>query len=153
MSLQTFLNNSTVPFIRYGLGATDNDAVVFQDAGRSGNLLAGTVMSKIAATGKWVPFTDETAVDGSAIPLGVLMGMDILEADIIAGDVVDIPILVGAGVFIDQNQLVFENSLSLATVIGSAVTAPILVQTAKEYLANVGIRVEDTVDITSFENA
>ena len=44
-------------------------AVIAQDAGRTEDLLSRTLMAKIAATGKWVPFTDETATESIGIIL------------------------------------------------------------------------------------
>jgi hypothetical protein len=73
-------------------------------------------MGKVAATGKWVPFTDETATDGSAVPQGIYMGDDIPAADIVAGDVEDVPILVH-GMKFNEDKLVIENSKTLDTIV------------------------------------
>lgn len=154
MGVQVRQNNSSVPFIRFAFpGAIDQLAVIAQDAGRSAVLAFATLMAKVAATGKWVPFTDETATDGSAIPAGIYIGPDIAAADIVAGDVSENQILLGAA-FIDLNQLVIENSKTLATVIDATGGADnIFIQTVRDYLAMRGLFVEDTVDISSFENA
>ena len=154
MTVQARLNNSSVPFIRFAYpGALEQLAIIAQDAGRSAVLAFGTLMAKIAATQKWVPFTDETAVDGSAVPAGIYVGPDIAAADIVAGDVSENQILVGAA-FIDLNQLVIENSKTLDTVIDATGGADnIVIQTVRDFLANRGIFVEDTVDISAFENA
>lgn len=154
MSVQTDLNNSTVPFLRFpNPGAINTTAIIAQDAGRAIPLAPLTLMAKIAASQKWVPFTDETAVDGSAIPAGIFLGSSIPSADIVAGDITDNQILVGAA-FVDLNQLIIENSKTLDTVIDATGGADnINIQTVRDYLANRGIFVEDTVDISSFENA
>ena len=154
MTVQARQNNSSVPFIRFAFpGAIDQLAVIAQDAGRSAVLAYRTVMAKVAATEKWVPFTDETATDGSAIPAGIYVGPDIAAADIVAGDVSENQILVGAA-FVDLNQLVIENSKTLATVINATGGADnIFIQTVRDYLAMRALFVEDTVDISSFENA
>ena len=154
MTIQSRSNNSSVPFIRFAYpGALEQLAIILQDAGRSAVLAFGTVMAKVAATQKWVPFTDETAVNGSAVPAGIYIGPDIAAADIVAGDVTENQILVGAA-FIDLNQLVIENSKTLDTVINATGGADnILIQTVRDFLANRGIFAEDTVDISSFENA
>ena len=154
MSVQSRQNNSSVPFIRFAYpGALEQLAIIAQDAGRSTVLAFGTLMAKIAATQKWVPFTDETAVDGSAVPAGIYIGPNIAAADIVAGDVSENQILVGAAL-IDLNQLVIENSKTLDTVINATGGADnIVIQTVRDFLANRGIFVEDTVDISAFENA
>lgn len=154
MSLQNSLNNNTVPFIRHGLAISEADAILLQDAGRSVPLLAGTVMAKVAATQKWVPFTNETAIDGTGVPLGILMSDDVLAATLVAGDVTDVSILTGAGVLVDEGQVVIENAKTLATVILATTGIDnVFTQTVKDYLANVGIRMYGTVDVSSFENA
>lgn len=156
MAVQVKLDNTTVPFIKFGIGAALHNATLLQDAGRVIPLAPNTLMAKVAASQKWVPFTDETAVDGSAIPQGIYMGPEIAAADLVAGDVVDAMILVGAGVFVDKNLLVIENSKLLTTVInsnlaGTGTATPIFVQTVEDYLNNKGIFIEDTVDISSYE--
>ena len=153
MTVQSSLNNSSVPFIRFANPAViDGVAVLLQDAGRAAALEPFTLMAKVAASQKWVPFTDETAVDGSAIPAGIYLGASIAAADLVAGDVVDASILVGAAL-IDLNQLVIESAKTLDTVIEATGGADnINIQTVRDYLANRGIFVEDTVDISSFEN-
>lgn len=149
MAVQVRLDNDTVPFIRNGVAATANDATIAQDAGRTAVLAPFTLMAKVAASQKWVPFTDETATDGTAIPQGIYIGQEIAAATIVAGDVTDQVILVGAWVFVDKTQLVIENSKLLTTVITVGTTD---LRTVEDHLANRGIFMEDTVDISSFEN-
>lgn len=153
MGVQVSRDNNTVPFIRFpNPAAIISDAIIAQDGGRAIPLAPITLMAKIAATQKWVPFTDETAVNGSAIPQGVYLGPSIAAADIVAGDVTDNQILVGAA-FVDLNQLIIENSKTLDTVINATGGADnINIQTVRDYLANRGIFVEDTDDISRFEN-
>ena len=79
-------------------------------------------MAMIAATGKWVPFTDETAIDGTAKPAGIYdpenyVG-DIPAAELVAGDIVDVPIIIWGATF-DKDRLIIENSLTLDTVIAA----------------------------------
>lgn len=152
MSIQSSINNNTIPFIRFAYpGAIDNAAVILQDAGRATPLAPYTLMTKVAATQKWVPFTDETATDGTAIPQGIYVGPSIAAASIVAGDVTDNQILVGAA-FIDEAQLIIENSKTLATVINATGGADnINIKTVRDYLADKGIFVEATVDISGFQ--
>jgi len=153
MGVQVSRDNSTVPFIRFPFpGAIDTEAIIAQDGGRAIPLAPLTVMAKVAATQKWVPFTNEAALDGSAIPQGVYLGPSIPAADIVAGDIVDNQILTGAA-FVDLNQLIIENSKTLDTIINATGGADnINIQTVRDYLANRAIFVEDTVDISGFEN-
>jgi hypothetical protein len=150
MPVQARTDNSVVPFIRFGLGVSELDAVIAQDEARVDPLVYGTLMAKVAASQQWVPFTDETAVDGSALPQGIYLGNDIAAADIAAGDVEDCAILVGSNVLIDVEQLVIENSKTLDTIID---TGTVEARTVKDQLAMRGIFCEDTVDISSYENA
>ena len=152
MSVQASSNNNSVPFIRFANPAViDEEAVLSQDAGRSAVLASKTLMAKIAATQKWEPFTDETATDGTALPQGIYVGPDIAAADLVAGDVVDNQILVGAAL-IDANQLVIENSKTLDTVINATGGADnINIKTVRDYLADKGLFVEDTTDISDFQ--
>jgi hypothetical protein len=149
MALQTRLDVDLTPLIRGGQSAVEQNAILLTDAGRSVPLVFGTLLSKVAASGKYVPFTDETATDGSALPSGVYLGPDIPAADIVAGDVLDIPVLVGNGVYIDENKVTIENSKLFTTVIGAA---SVNARTVKDQLRWGGIFTVDTVDISSFEN-
>ena len=150
MAVQNSTNNSTVPFVRSGISYSKEDQVLLQDAGRSADLAPFTLLAKVAASGKWVPFTDETATDGTAIPSAVYLGDTIAQADIVAGDVTGFgPILVGGACTVDDGQLVIENSKTLGTVIGAT---SVNARTVNDELRNKGIFVEDTVDIDEFEN-
>lgn len=152
MQVQVQNNNSNIPFIRDGIRYTEQ-ATLAQDAGRSAVLAFGTVMAKVAATQKWVPFTSETATDGTSTPTGIFIGADVTAAALVAGDVLDAPILVGGACLVDNGQVVIENSKTLATVLTTGTTTVIQIITVKDALAQVGIFVSDTVDITSFENS
>jgi len=148
-AVQVRQDNDVTPFIRYGMGTTKNDAVILQDAGRTEPLLYGTLMAKIAATGKWVPFTDETATDGSAIPQGFFVGSEVPAAALVAGDVTDVPILIGIDCIVSRSKIVMENSKTLDTVITVGTTD---LRTVEDRLADRGLFIEDSVDISSFEN-
>ena len=148
MGVESRLNNSILAFILAGLGLTRTDQTLLTDAGRSADLVFGTLLAKVAATQKWVPFTDETATDGTASPQGVYIGPDIASADIVAGDITDLPVLIGDAV-VDVNQLVIENSKTLDTIIGAT---SVNARTVRDQLAFRGIFAEDTVNISDFEN-
>lgn len=149
MGVQTSIQNKNLAFILSGLALAISDAVLLQDAGRgSVALVFGTLMAKVAASQKWVPFTDETATDGTANPQGIFIGADVTGAALVAGDVLDASILVGDAI-VDLNQLVIENSKTLGTIIG---VTSVNARTVRDQLAFRGIFAEDTVNISSFEN-
>jgi hypothetical protein len=150
MSVQNDINVSNIPFILSGVGLSRDDQVILTDAGRAAPLVPFTVMSKVAATGKWVPFTNEAATNGTAIPQGIYLGDAIAAADIVAGDVSDVFILVGKDVTVDVDQIIIENAKTLDTVITIGTTD---LRTVRDHLATRGIFTEETVDISSFENA
>jgi hypothetical protein len=147
MGVQTRTDLTNQPFRLEGTGKSIN-AVLLQDAGRGTTALErNTLMAQIAASGKWVPFSDETATDGSQFPRGIIEAT-VTGAELVAGDVEDIPILVG-DITVDQNQLVIENSKTLATVIN----VPANINTRVDsFLRSVGIYLQDTIDADGFEN-
>lgn len=144
--VQVSQNVTNQAFVLEGPALTIENVTFLQDAGRGAVALAPyTVLSRVSASGKYVPFTDETAVDGSERPIAISTA-EIAGADLVAGDVtgqvvfVQIPLL-------DKNQLVIENSKLLTTIITS------LLLTVEEALRQTNIFVEDTTDIDGFENA
>jgi hypothetical protein len=146
-SVEARIDVTNVAFILDGTGQYKDDETVAQDAGRSGDMVAKTVMAYNPTTKKWEPWTDETASDGTQFPRAILLDT-LAEADIQAGDIVGVPLLVG-GVITDVDQLVFENSLALDTVINS----PAGINTsAEDKLRECGLAVEYTINIDEFEN-
>lgn len=150
MSVQNSAENSTVPFIRSGVTLAREAETILQDAGRVAPLVQNTLMAQIAATKKWVPFTDETAVDGSAIARGIYVGDDIPAADLVAGDVVDVPIIVaGAAATFTADDLTIENAKTLDTVVDAAT---VNAHRVEDDLARIGLFAESSVNIDEFEN-
>lgn len=149
MSVQNRADNSSVPFIRSGLTFSKEAEIIAQDGGRSTALAKNTVMAQNATTKKWEPWTDIAATDGTAIPKGIYLGDEILAATLVAGDVVDSPMLVGGNCTVDTDQLVFENSLTLDTILA---TASIEARRSEDELNKIGIFPESTVDVDGFEN-
>ena len=66
------------------------DLVIAQDAGRTAVLAFGTLLAKVAASGKYTPFINEAAVDGTALPVAIYLGPEISAADLVAGDIEDV---------------------------------------------------------------
>ena len=148
MAVQVRLDNINVAFYLDDSALAELDVTLLQDAGRSVPLACGTVMTKVAASQKWVPLTDLAAVDGTSIPLGIYVGNDIAAADLVAGDVTDITMIVGRTV-LDVAQLVLENSLTFDDIVTVGTTSLL---TVKDYLAMLGIYLETTTAISAFEN-
>jgi len=145
MAAQTRTDYTNFPFVLSGEPLVKTAETLLTDAGRSAALVKNTLMSKISASGKWVPFTDNTASDGSEFPAGIIKA-DVSAAELVAGDVPDIPIIVGGEITIDVNQLVIENSKTLADVITSSGL------TVGDELERHNIYVEATRAIDEFEN-
>jgi len=144
MAVQVKTDLSNKPFILTLNPLVKDAEVVVQDAGRSGNMVINTLMAFDPATSKWNSFTNETATDGTQFPRGILL-KTLTEAEIKAGDVADVPILVGEAV-VDSAQLVIENSKTLNTVIN----VPTNFNTAvEEFLRMLNIYMESTIDITA----
>jgi hypothetical protein len=147
--MENYADVTNRPFILSDDSLVKEAETVVQDAARgTADMERFTLMSYDPATGKWSPFIDETAIDGTQIPMGILLAK-ILAADIVAGDVVDSPILVGRAV-IDSGQLVIEASKTLATVVNVPTN---LNKTVEELLRWVGIFCAATIAIEEFENA
>jgi hypothetical protein len=150
MAVQARLNIDTTDFIIREMPAhREDNAIIAEDAGRATDLLQYTLMGKVAATEKWVPFTDETATDGSAENFGIYMGADIAAADIVAGDVIDNAIIY-RGLRFDEDKLVIENSKTLATVIGATT---IHAHTVRDGLHDQDLIPQKTQTATDYENA
>lgn len=99
----------------------------------------------VTANGKSVPF-DATAVDGSEIPEGIFMGADIAAADLVAGDVLDNPVIY-SGLKFDEDKLVFDNgSDTIDTLLATGRT----IRAELELMGLIGQTVDRT---TNYENA
>lgn len=124
MTAQYRQDLSSAPLILGGVGIKKSGQTILTDGSRTATLYRNTVMAKVTASGKWVPWTDIDAVNGAAYPRGIYVGPDITAAALAAGDVTGCDILVGgAGCLVDKNLLVFENSLSLTTHVDLAALA------------------------------
>lgn len=151
MAVQSRLNIDVTPFFLSGSNIYKDNETILQDAGRSEDLVTYTLMAQISATKKWVPFTDETATDGSAIAKGIYIGDDIPAADLVAGDVTSVPIVVGGSVAtFAGDKLIIENSKTLDTVVAAGTVNEHRVE---DDINRIGLYSESTVDASSYENA
>jgi hypothetical protein len=147
---QAQTNNDVRSFYQFGEPLEEINETILQDAGRSGDLVAFTLMAYNPTSAKWVPFTNEAATDGTAYPAGFVT-QTYTEAAIIAGDIVDVPIIVGGlGLGIDKNRLVIENSKTLDTIINVPTN---MNTTVEQALRRIGIFVSATSDATAPQNA
>ncbi len=148
-NVQTEIDNSTVPFIRFsGPAAIQQDGILLQDAGRGAvALVQYTLLAYNPTSKKFVPYTNNAATDGTAHPAGIYLGPDITGADIVAGDIADLLVLVGSA-FYDVDQLTIENSKTLDTIITVGTTD---LRSVREHLRTLSLFDEDTIDASSFE--
>lgn len=149
-SVQVSQDVTNIPVVLFG-DAFHEIAILEQDSGRGTTALENyTVMAKVVASQKWVPYTDEAATDGSAIPLGILVSGEVTGAALVAGDVASVSIIVGGNVTVDAALLVFENSTALDDIFA---TGTIYATSVKDQLANIGIFTEATVAVSAAENS
>lgn len=146
MSVQARSDNTNLPFVLHGLAVSVSNGILLQNAGRTADLKFGTVMAKSASTGKWAPLSDLASTTGSALPQGFYVGPDIPFADIVAGDVTDLSIIVNDAI-VDIQQLVLENSLTLDSIID---TGTVNARTVRDQLAFRGLIAEETTYISEF---
>lgn len=152
MAVQTRVNNDTTPFILGGQSLIKK-GVIAQNAARTTVLKKHTVLAQVASTGKYTPYVSGTTTTGASVPSAIYLGDDIAAADLVAGDVGDLDILVGGGCLVDKNQVVFDDgTLSNTTVVNGAAANPYFVVTAEKCLSLFGIFQQDTIDISEIEN-
>lgn len=145
MSVQVTTQNTTEDLYMSGMAISKDQETLLQDAERTAPLVFGTIMAKVAASGKWVPLTNVAATNGEAIARGIFVGADVAAADLVAGDVVDQPIVVGGdALVVDENLITLENSLTLATVVGATLEQ----RTIEDDLISVGIFAGESISIT-----
>jgi hypothetical protein len=139
--VQTEQNLDNTPFLLSGTAIKTTSATIRQiDPHTEGDIKQFTVMSKNATTKKWEPFINEAAEDGTAIPQGIYVGADILQATVEAADVVNVEIVIGGNIMVAEEKLVLENSKTLDTIIViGEVGSPQDERTVRDRLQSVGI--------------
>jgi len=151
MALQAKLDNTTVPFVRTGLAATDQTGTLLQDGGRSeGAILQFTVMAFNPTSKKYVPFSNAGDTNGENVPAGIFLGDDVAQQATIDGDVVDFMVLISDAYF-DESQLVFDaaGAITLDTVVTVATNN---IKTVRQLLLEIGLIAQSTIDTSGFEN-
>lgn len=151
MSLQAKIDNTTVPFVRTGLAATDQTGILLQDGSRSdGAILQFTVMAFNPTSKKYVPYIAAGNTSGENVPAGIYLGDDVAQQATIDGDVVDFMVLI-ADAYFDENQIVFDaaGSITFDTVVTVATNN---IKTVRQLLLELGLIAQSTIDTSSFEN-
>jgi len=145
VQVQTDLTNH--PYIVDGVPFVKR-VTIKQDAGRSGAMVKGTIMAYDTTNKKYVPLTDVAATDGTQFPKAILLE-DQTEAAIKAGDITNVPMIVGGrGLVMNEDLLTWENSLTKDSII----TVPTNLKIAAwEWLLQIGIVFVDTQEGTSYE--
>jgi hypothetical protein len=133
----------TTPLIIGGSPMISYETII-QDGGRSGDMVYGTILGQIGASRKWRPVSPAVS-DGAQFPRAVLM-RTLLEADIIAGDIDDVPLARGGGeaIVVDKNQIVWEGATTQDTLVNDPTN---LNSTMRELLVWANIYVADTKNI------
>jgi len=98
----------------------------------------------VTADGDYVPLDPDDLLGGADVA-GIYIGDAVTAAKIVAGDVSNSPVLVGGKCTIDDDMLVFENSLTLASVMPDG-------KSVREALEDLGIFPESTLDIDSHQS-
>lgn len=147
MGIENQRDISLHPLVIGGRCVTRREQVA-QDAQRSGAMVLGTVMSYDPTNTNWVPFTDETATDGTAHPCGILYEA-LTEAAIQAGDIDGVTIIV-ADAILNEDLITFENSLTKDTIVNIPAN---LNKSAEQLLGMVGLVLVDTEEASSYEAA
>ena len=157
---QNRADSNSFPVILHGMGFIKDNETLLTDAARTVPLAQFTIMSQIASTGKWVPWTSGNLTDttGKALPLGILMSNGgVTAAALAAADVTNAQIMHGGdGVTLDSTQLVFDKG-STGVLAVNAFTTPVLVgqmvaMTAEAFLALRGLFVNPIVALDNLEN-
>jgi hypothetical protein len=138
-----------------------NDIILPEGAGTTVTVvIAGMVFTITDGTTDFIvgdKFAIVVTIDGDYVPMlldqvnggekvaGIYMGDEVTAAKIVAGDVQDSPMLIGGNCTVDSAQIIFDDGASTVdTVLPSGLTV-------REELARLGIYVETTIDVDSYE--
>ena len=130
-AVQTSQVGSSIPFyVGGGTPLVKDQETILTDGSRTVPLAFGTIMAQIASTKTWVPWINANLGDttGMQYPLGILVADGGYTAtQYAAGDITGAPILIGGGVKLDFNQLVFDKGstgVATANTLDSVPTVP-----------------------------
>lgn len=148
MSIELVSSNANSAHARYdhskiflfGL-RTDTGSFDWENTGYDNDLVPGTVLGRVSATGKLVPF-DSTASDGSQFPIGILYG-DLGTVE--AGDTLAAACTYAMAGDVASAKLVFQGTDTLNTVVSS--------RQVRDWLALLGFKLVTSVENTAYDNA
>ena len=124
-------NGDAFVFISPETGPVRSQITVLSDPASGGtDISTGAYLNGLVGTGV---VTIATGSDGADRPAGILMSKDIAFALLVAGDVDDQALLVGSDKMIDEDKIVLENSLTLASVVVATG------RTIRQHLEDMGI--------------
>jgi hypothetical protein len=138
---QCVFNGADYVFLAPSAG-TDHSVTVLSagasgtDISDSGHLNGRTSVGVVTAA---------TGSTGTEIPVAIYIGPEIAAATLVAGDVEMVPMIVG-DIHFDESQLVFENSITMNTVVTSQH------MTIRNLLHQLGLFGESVIDISAYEN-
>jgi len=133
-----YFDGSAFTFVSPTVGV--NSAISVLTAGASGTDISGaSYLNGLTGTGT---ATAGTGLDGSHLPAGIYRGGSIAAATIVAGDTVG-EIVVPNRNWVNEDELVLENSLDLDSSIITAIPA-----TIRTYLQKIGFSVQTTKSAT-----
>ena len=151
MAVQNRQDNTNAPFILSDDSLVKTGIIQDLNAQRVDPILQYTVLAKVVGGDDiWMPWNAVNGVDGSAVPRGIYLGADIPVADLVDGEKIGCPILVGNAT-VNENMVVFDqDTLSAESIIGAGTIWAVSGRLAIKEAA--GIFFKDTVDISEYEN-
>ena len=152
MAVQGQRDNENKPFIIGDEGEARRVTFARDVTRSSADIERYTVVTRNPTTGLWWAYTDVDAVDGTQWPQGIVMET-VDGAALHLANITDVAVLKG-NALCDEDQLVLENSLTLASIIDFDDAGSDLNQintTIEQELRKLNIRFADTIDITELE--
>jgi hypothetical protein len=160
MAYQARVDQNSFPLILNGVGYLYDNAGLVASGTRTVALAQYTVMSQVAASGLWVPWTSDNlgAATGAQYPSGILMNDGgLTAAQCVSGLATGVWIMyMGQACAIDSSQLVFDTGptgILAANTLASIPTLPTsLALQAEQLLAFRGFVMENVVQLDNHEN-
>jgi len=107
-------NAFTFTSLKKGLPASTITFLTAVVAGAGTDISGASELNGLSGTGVVTAATGEVT---ASLVAGLFVSDDVASADIVAGDITNQSLLVGSDKMIDEDQIVLENSLTLASII------------------------------------
>jgi hypothetical protein len=111
------------------------------DAGRAVPLVSNTVVGFLPAENKWVPVDITQTTSPSVLLVGIYTGRELTAAEIVAGDVTGLNILVGGDALLASDLIVVDKD---AATIDDAYGTGVAATTIRERLRSYGLYAQVT---------